>query len=318
MSETAESTAPVEETPKATPETGAAPETAAQAEPVVDTLSALNETWGKNWRDITAGSDNTFRKELDRYSSYGDYVTASKEARRALTDSGRIKIPKADATPEEVAKFREHARGTLLEVPETPDGYGEIVPSLPEGVQLPQEATPVMQAAMLAGHKAGFTKAQMQATQDFVAQLFVDSEKEQEINLQTGANRARQELEKVWPGEVEQNLTFANQAARHFCKAVGVDPGDMASIRLANGSTLGNHPLYARVMANIGRGLQEDPAFMPEVQATHSVEAMMEEKRKIMALRNGTQREKNEYDSPTTQSRLDQINAALGRVQRAR
>ncbi len=281
-----------------------------------DDAKALRETWGKSWRDLTAGDDKDFRKRLDRYASYDEFVRASRETERRLREGGKVTIPKADAKAEEIAAFREATKGTILEAPEKPEDYG-VKPTIPEGKKLPEEAAPVLGLVLAKGHEAGFTRGQMQVAQDLVAQLFIDAETSADSNMADGVKKGRAALEEIWPGEVDDNLRFANLGSRHYCQAVGVDPDELGRTRLADGSLLGNNPLFARVMAHLGRGVDEDPAFGAENDndGASTITKLEAEKREIMALMKGSQADRNKYDSPETQRRLDQINAALARAQ---
>ena len=56
-----------------------------------------------DWRSQLAGGDEKRLKALERYADPAAYDKAFRDTQAALRDGGRVKIPGADATPEEMA-----------------------------------------------------------------------------------------------------------------------------------------------------------------------------------------------------------------------
>ena len=80
----------------------------------------------RNWREDFAGEDDKFKSQLERYQSPADLGKAFREQRATISSGAFKQAPDADATPEDIAAYRE-ANG----IPAEAGGYLE---NLPEGL----------------------------------------------------------------------------------------------------------------------------------------------------------------------------------------
>lgn len=121
--------------PAAGDPTPAGPASTPPVAPVV-TGTVLDEvvdpkTWGEDWRQQYAGADEKLLKRLERYETPKAALDALLEAQKKISAGDFAKPLAADATPEQIAAWRE-ANG----VPVDPKGYFE---NLPDGVVLADE-----------------------------------------------------------------------------------------------------------------------------------------------------------------------------------
>jgi hypothetical protein len=89
------------------------------------------KTWGEDWRQQYAGADEKLLKRLERYPTPKAAIDALFEAQKKISAGDFAKPLPADATPEQVAAWRE-ANG----LPADPKRYFD---NLPEGVALGEE-----------------------------------------------------------------------------------------------------------------------------------------------------------------------------------
>ena len=89
------------------------------------------KAWGEDWRQQYAGADEKLLKRLERYETPKAALDALLEAQKKISAGDFVKPLAADATPEQVAAWRE-ANG----VPEKPEAYFD---GLPDGVVLGEE-----------------------------------------------------------------------------------------------------------------------------------------------------------------------------------
>lgn len=130
--------------------------------------------------------------------------------------------------------------------PKTPEEYK--FEKLPEGITFEDiKADPKMQSFIKGAHALGFTNAQLEFAMNehlgIMSETIAASES-------LSVEECTAELRKSWPSQKDFQLNTGN-AYRAF-KAFA-DPADQDAME-----ELGNHPALVRMLANIGRELQED------------------------------------------------------------
>jgi len=244
-------------TPEVTP--ADTPDLKVVADPVVDApvTPAADAPDANDWRKQVAGDDEKRMKALERYPDLASYDKAFRDTQTALRDSGRVKVPGKDATPEEIAEF-----GKTLGVPESPDQY-EITVQPPEGLEIGEADQAVLQGAVAKLHaKGGFAATPEVA--NLAHEVYYEMMEEQASQMAAAAELGKQATEKNlktdWGSEFKINMAYASNAITSYFNADSAE--EVLQIPLADGSRLGDNEQFVRAMANAGRATSEDPAFL--------------------------------------------------------
>lgn len=275
--------APASGVPEPSPEAGAA---------------SASDDWRASWADALKLDDKT-RDRLTRFTAPHEVFNSYLNLEKKLTDSRAVRVPDANATPEEVAAWNK-ARG----VPDTPDGY-KIDVTPPEGLDITDGDKAVLKALTAEAHKRGFDPATVNFAHEFFYQQAAEAAAQQIAVAEQAAIKAEAALKREWGREYETNVKWANAAATQF----GLK--DMLNTRLADGSLLGDNPVLIKAMAQIGRVNAEDP-FMLQAAGQGVGKGVEERKKELMDLRVSDPRR---YASQEVQSELERINTALARRQ---
>lgn len=214
-----------------------------------------------DWRVRMAGGDKVLLARLQRFAAEGDVGRSLLAAEKKAREKGGIQLPAADAPLEERAKFYTQHFGR----PENVEDI-ELQPSLPDGEELQEPEVQLLQSVAGRLHQAGiFGNDQIQAAAQLVTDMIVGGRQELTKKVTDSRKVARQQLAKAWgESNVEANLEYANNYAAMRCEQVGVDPKALATLRLEDGSLLGDNPLWAQIMAAGGRDHAEDPGMLHE------------------------------------------------------
>jgi hypothetical protein len=176
----------------------------------------------------------------------GDALKSYAHLERAF-GADKIAVPGSTARPEEWAVLYDR-----LGRPEKPDGYdlGDFAP--PEGLAWNGD----VQAAMLAEmHHAGLNSAQVRRILGKYAALQGANAKQTHQSRAAAVENSRVQLRETWGTGYEARVDLANRA---FRAAFAEDADMAASIRLDDGSALGDHPAVVRAFAHLGELMSED------------------------------------------------------------
>lgn len=256
--------------PAADPMPAAAPVPAAAVAPAPATEPAkgtAEPVKAEAWRESIA--DAELKKVAERFASPADLAKAVADFRKR--ESTSIRIPGADAKPEEVAAFRER-----LGVPKDAAGYAEVVNTRPAHIdEAVFTAEPMKQALgeyAAAFHAAGLTKGQVA---DVLKAHWALDAKAREAAVAADkafATASETALRQKWPGqEFDRNKIAANKAAEHF---LGEAFNDAKKLETKDGRFLLDHPVIVEAFAKIGREMGEDrigPSVTPEDVKTNAV-----------------------------------------------
>lgn len=267
---------------------------------------------GDDWRKRLAGDDPDALKRLQRFASEGDVVRSLLAAERKLRSGGQVALPGEGASDEDVAKFYTEHLGR----PEKAEDI-KVSPTLPEGEELTEQETAVLNGVLGMAHKQGrFGQPQFDAMAQIVVDLLVGGRKEQEKLASSAQKKTEQDLRKTWGGDYDRNLQLANQYAGMRCEQAGVDPTSLVSLVLADGTRLGDHPLFARVMALGGRDFAEDPMMVPRDDAGGGLEKMRSDLKELMDKANSKDtRVRREYDSAADTERRRKLREQIARAE---
>jgi len=166
-------------------------------------------------------------------------------------ESSMVVVPGEKATDEERAAFY-----GKLGRPETADKYTITKPAdLPEGLAY----SPEVEAAFKGfAHKAGFSDGQAKATYDWYYGLVRAGHAQQQKGEKEATEAAINTLKDEWKGDAFQ--INSELAKRAFQKFGGDKPEILKFIQDSkiNDVALGDHPIFLRVFAEIGKAIADD------------------------------------------------------------
>jgi hypothetical protein len=163
-----------------------------------------------------------------------------------------IAIPDEKSTDEERAAFY-----NKLGRPETPDKYSITKPELPEGVPYDPAIEKVFKEF---AHQKGLPDSQAKEIYNWYWNLAKDGYAKQQ-QAETQANeKAINQLKDEWKGD--DFKVNSELAARSFKKFSGENPEAVKFVEETkiNGIPLGNHPIFLKVFAAIGKAMSDDSA----------------------------------------------------------
>lgn len=230
--------APIAAAPSPAPAAVAAPSPAPAAPTNVGNAPTIETTW----RDTIA--DKKLREYADRYTSPTDLVAAALKLRDDV--SSRIKIPDADAAPEEVAKYRK-----ALGIPDDPKGY-EV--KVPEGLDLNDIDKAMLDAIRPVAHEAGVSAKAFERLATGWLQMAREVGNQLQAQSVEVAKQNEAQLRQEWGPEFDVNLNVARRVAG----ALGPDfQKFLNETQLSNGGMLGDHPAMAKILSTFGRRMGE-------------------------------------------------------------
>jgi hypothetical protein len=178
-------------------------------------------------------------KTLHVFKGVEDLAKSYLEIRKTVGDSSVVRLPGKDATPAEVAAFREK-----IGVPKTADGYVFDLPATPEGVSWDEGAVKLFKGEM---HKAGVPASAAPALFKAYAGWREAVKIAEGQHYQEGINALRQE----WG---EPLFARRHDLAVRTIRQFGGD--EVADVLDATG--LGNHPALFKMLGKIAEQFAED------------------------------------------------------------
>lgn len=186
--------------------------------------------------------DKTGLRDWVKSLNVPDVAALAKMARdnqAALRESGRIKVPGADAKPEEIAAFH---RG--IGVPNEPSGY-EIKAPMGEDGQPLELNDSILGKLAESAHKHGVPKGAFEAlTQDFI-QMQLDDVADTDARAKAEADATV----KGWGADSAAKIAAVNRAAA----ALNIDGAKLVAMRNAMGADF-----TLNMLAKLGAGMGED------------------------------------------------------------
>lgn len=189
-----------------------------------------------------AEGDSPSLRDWAKAAGVKDIAGLAKMARdnmTALRESGRVKIPGADAKPEEVAAWHK-----AIGVPDAPEGYELRGPVGEDGKPVPLNEA-LLGPLAASAHKLGIPKTALEG----LVQDFVKAQQDQIFAADTAQQQAAKDWLKAQGAEATAKVAAVDRAA----EVLGLDRNDMMALRAALGAEKAL-PMLAR----IGEGLGED------------------------------------------------------------
>lgn len=228
---------PLDTPPASTPAPTAAPTPAPEPAPA-------------DWR---AGiTDEKHREFAGRHTTPADLAKTAFELRQKVSnfETNAVTVPGAEATPEQIKEFR-----ARIGVPDAPTGYEVGLPEdLPEELK-PGEGDPLLSEFLGRMHEVGAAPDVVkQATDWFYGYVAKTAGKRQQDAIEARQN-SEAELRKAWGADFEANQNHARKAVQEFGDD---DFKAFVNSKTIDGVPLGNHPVFTRAFAVIGRRMGED------------------------------------------------------------
>lgn len=241
----------------------------------------------QDWRSGLDGEHAEFAK---RIASPHDAVKVAFDLRKA--NGSMVRVPSADAKPEEVQRFRR-----AIGVPDKPEDYKADL-----GRDITDADRPVIDAVAKVMHEHGVPSSAFTAVSKVVTELALAQQGELNRLAEKSRGDAEAALKKEWGGDFDANVALAQRAVRSF----GGKEIDALLNTVVNGSKLGDNPLLVRMFGNIGRRMGEGEFLGP---ATATERSSIQERIDEIMRANPPGTEK--YKTPSVQRELAELSEKL-------
>jgi hypothetical protein len=215
--------------------------------------AAGTEDWSKI-RERIAKGDEKLSKRLARYSSVDSVVEALIAAQAKISDGTLKSVLPKDATPEQVAAWREE-NGIPLE----PTGYDM---TMPDGLIIGEDDKPIVDEFVKNAHQMNMTPAQAKSTVAWYLNLQERQAEELAAADLTAKEQGMEALAEAWGSEAKLNknliVNLINQAPGGEETA-----NQILGARLADGTPLGSNPNVLRWLADVARTVNPTATVVP-------------------------------------------------------
>jgi hypothetical protein len=209
-------------------------------------------TWPDNWRDLMAGEDKEFRRQLDRYGSPLDVGQKTRNLEK-LVSSGQLKRPLDDkATPEQIAAWRKDNG-----VPDKPEDYKV---ELKNGLVLGEADKPIVDEFTKAAHAKNWTPAQVNDALQFYYETQDRLTQQRQAFDAEQMQKAQDALHAEWGPDYRRNINAVDNL-------LGALPDEIGPLlvngRLADGTKIGNDPRVMKALRQIAMDLNPAASLVP-------------------------------------------------------
>lgn len=199
-----------------------------------------NGSFKAGWHEALPEDLKEYAAEFGKYPNAIELLRGHANKAKMIGQRTGVKPPGAEARPEEIAAWRK-----ALGVPETPEGYAEVLgkpESLPEGMQWDEATVGEFQSL---AHDLHLTPHQVQSLVAFDQKQKEGLLEKGRSNLDGYLQEQRTILEKEWGDRLTENTSRALRAAQ----MLGLDPND---------EELGNSAKMIRALHAASQLMQED------------------------------------------------------------
>jgi len=172
----------------------------------------------------------------------GDVLKGYAESQKLI--GGAVKIPGADATPEEKTAFNRK-----LGVPETADAY-DLGPAFKD---VPAD-DPIAKSFRSTAHQSGLTPSQVAAVTGFYQEMLAAGD----TRIMQANEQGEKALKAEWGATYDHRASLAARAARQF--------GGDEIVSVLDGAGIGSHPAVVKMFEKLGREMAEDGAIVSDAQ----------------------------------------------------
>lgn len=258
---------------------------------------AATTTWPEDWREKWAGKDDKLLARLKRFASPDNVFKSYLDIERKVRGGQYQPALPDGAAPEEIAAYRKQAG-----IPEAPDGY-KI--GFAEGAQVPESAKAQLDAWRQHMHNANTPPQYVEAAwEGYRAVQEAEAQRRYEA-AQEKLVETKSLLRSEWGRDYDTNNTRANNLIADYG---GDAAGDMMKWVLLDGTPLGAHPEFVKMMVNIALATGGDDYSRQEsVMGGKTLDDDLEEQRELRRTN------LREYDKPENETKRTKIYAELAK-----
>jgi hypothetical protein len=226
--------------------------------------------WPANWRELYAGEDEKLLKEMSRYASPKAALDALIASKQKIRSGELVKKPGKDATPEEMAAWRE-SQG----VPEKPEGY---LDKLPQGLVIGEEDKEFIGFFAADMHGIDAPPAFVHKAIEFYYKT-IDAQRQAEYDLNRDALQSTQDaLNAEYGQDYRRNM---NQLSG-FLKTLPGEAGQLlGNARGPDGVAILNNPDVVRGLVNIAQQMNPVATVIPGASTPQALSSRLEEIRAL-------------------------------------
>lgn len=175
------------------------------------------------------------------YKDFTKVVADARGLERSLRESGKVKIPGADAKPEEIKAFRE-----AIGVPESPAGYEIKLPDVGDGEFKLELDTKFLEPMRSIAHEGNIPAPVFQKLAEQFVQMQLEDMKAEVLRADT----ERDQVLRDWADKAPQ----MRQDFRRGAEVLGLKKADIAMLQRGEGNT----PILMAALAKVGALAGED------------------------------------------------------------
>lgn len=199
--------------------------------PVADPPPPAAATWPEDWRKQMAGDDEKELKQAERYSTPKDIWKKARELERRLSSGELLKPLPDNATPEQVAEFRQ-SRG----IPDKPEAYLE---KLPNGLVIGTEDKPIFDSLVKKLHERNADPKTVHGIVEWYSNFKEEAAAEQRQQDVAFGQQTEDTLRTEWGTDYRINKSIRDTYIDALPPAI---KDVFLNSRMPDGRPLGDHP----------------------------------------------------------------------------
>jgi hypothetical protein len=253
--------------------------------------------WKEDWRQKVAGEDPKLLKELEKHKTPAEFAKAYRELQKQFSSTRPVpELPK-DATPEQVAEWREKAG-----IPESWDKYDT---NLENGVVIGENDKPIVESWLKKAHEMNMKPEDAKKSLQAYFEMNNAIESEKIRNAEAQQNAVTEELKKQWGVQFKENLVVV---ATHLEKALGAETfNKLNQAVLPDGSYAINDPAILNHFLKEAK--QQQGGHTVVASPTTDLPSLMDRKKAIEKI--AVTDSRLFYNSPELRAELNQIEMEL-------
>lgn len=210
-------------------------------------------TWPPDWRDRFAGTDEDFRKQLNRYKSPENLAKSWREQRRMIDGKALVRARPETDDPEALAAWRAE-----IGVPEELDEYKK---GLPEDIAIPEEDAPFVDKYLDALKSEGISAKEAAKGLEVYYEMRAEADAAQEAKDKEHRATSEELLRMEWGPEYRPNMTAMNS----LLDAFGTEnlKEKLFSARTADGLPLGDDADVLQFLVGVAKEINPAATVIP-------------------------------------------------------
>lgn len=276
-------------------------------------LNAPTADW-ETFKKSMAGDDPKALEFLNRFADPQQAFKAWQSAQTKLTEGGKIKIPDANSTPEEVAAYNK-----AIGLPEKVEDY-KITAKAPDGYEVTDYDKSALSNITTKVHEALAKGAKPNDIVNFAHNLYyemsADAATKSEETAADLALETERQMRELWgDAEYDNKIALGIAGAQKFFPTQDqAEFEKFMGLKLETGHALFDHPIVQRMFAQIGLQHVEDPFFLAAAKGKTDFDPS-KRVAEIQKMRTGTSAEQKQYATLSAPGgELERLMAGLERT----